>query len=141
LKAEKESSLQLSINADVEKNNAMVDPDKFSNNSPEKTVAEFLVCWKNKDWKGMQNYTQQSWNAKQENLEEEFEDIFIENLTGAEIISVTNIASARFDIRVKLYYTLGSNVDVSIITPIVVLENGKWGVNPTSTLKKEKELR
>lgn len=108
-------------------------------NSPEeKTLANFINSWKDKNWKEMLTYTQTSQNETAKSLEIMFGNTEVVRF---EIISkkknpddvIKNWYSIQYRINIKPMIS-HRGIQEKLITANVINENGKWGVNATSAI-------
>jgi len=124
----------------------MVKVDSYPAGSAERAFAEFLTAWKDKDWDRMAEFTQITWRSNEENPAEMLNAVYgFKDLLGAEIIRKEEWGSdAAVKITATIYYRI-AQVEKKTITAMVICETapyepnpeGKWGVNPISTMREE----
>ena len=127
-------------------------PKKYGENTPERTIANYLWSWKHGRWDEMVEFTQKSWRSKDRNpaqflrLQYDFKQ-----LVWAKIGNSENSCPPLFgqgtcvDIDVTLSYKIGSRSKVVKIRPRLVREiapyqpsnKGTWGVNPISAIREK----
>ncbi|HUV75789.1 MAG TPA: hypothetical protein VMW00_03940 [Dehalococcoidales bacterium] len=123
----------------------MLKVDSYPPSSAERAFAGYLTAWKNKDWNGMAEFTQMTWRSENENPAQMLENAYgFKDLLGAEIIKKSEVSDVMVDITATIYYRI-AKVEKKSITARVIRETapnkpdpeGKWGVNPISTLREE----
>jgi len=122
----------------------MVDIDSYAIGSAERALAEFLTAWRDEDWDRMAEFTQITWRSGEENPAELLEAQYgFKDLLGAEMVRKEEWGSdAAVKIIATIYYRI-AQVEKKTITAMVICETepyttdpeGKWGVNPLSTLR------
>ncbi len=123
----------------------MVKIGSYPEGSAERAFAEFLTAWKDKDWDRMAEFSQITWRSAQNNPAEMLNSAYgFKDLLGAEIIKKSDVSDVMVDITATIYYRI-AQVEKKSITARVIRETapnkpsseGKWGVNPISTLREE----
>jgi len=119
----------------------MVEVSSYRVGSAERAFAEFLTAWKDEDWDRMAEFTQITWRSDENNAAETMRLMYgpVE-LDGAEIIEKEVLSDVMVDITAVIYYReiYKSNFYATLICetePHHPDPEGKWGVNPTSTLR------
>lgn len=137
--------VQLNLNLQI-KTYPMVNPSSYQTNTPEYALSNYLLCWKNKDWDNMANYTQLTWKNGSKDPSSDLKNFYsISTLLGAEITGKQDISNIMKKINVTVYYTVGSpqnEVQTKNWQVVVLCEsaaytpnvNGTWGVNPVSAI-------
>jgi hypothetical protein len=123
------------------------DLSKTKLNTPaERSLAGFLLAWKNKQWKIMAGYTQKTWLSNQIDPADLLKNWYdFKDLLGAEIIKRIVVDTCVEKITAKIYYKFEGKVYVKLITALVIAEsapmhhdpNGLWGVEPASCLRED----
>jgi len=119
-------------------------PSEFPQGSPERTLAEYALAWKDQNWQKMINFSQKTWVSNESDPVGSLEAWYaFKTLKGFEITKTDKISDVITDITFKVYYEMITNqIDKKEITARVIKESapmttsvqGQWGVNPTSTL-------
>ena len=119
-------------------------PSEFSQGSAERTLAEYVLAWKNQNWDKMATFAQKTWlstEADPAGLLEEGYDFKI--LKGFEITNVKEVSNVCTDITFIVQYEFATNqISEKQITARVIKETaaytsseqGQWGVNPILAL-------
>lgn len=122
-------------------------PNEFSNGTPERVLAEYILAWKNQNWNEMVNFSQKTWKDKESDptgLLEAWYDF--KTLKGFEIKNVKKISDVTSDITFIVNYEAFTNqISKKQITARIIKEtapytpsvDGKWGVNPVSMLRED----
>ena len=119
----------------------MVSANSYSADSPERALAEYLNCWKQKDWNKMVEFTQKTWRSGKEHPEEHLADRYdLRNLVGAEITKKNVMGDNMVQVEAKVYFFMGASPREEKITANLIRESapytpsstGDWGVNPIS---------
>ncbi len=114
-----------------------IDPSHYPEGTPERAFAEFLYCWKMKDWLGMSDFVQLTWKLRQKDPARFLENAFgFKRILGAKIIGVKMgpLINMR-DVTAIVFYAIGPRIHKVLITARVIYEAGKWGVNPISAFR------
>lgn len=124
---------------------AFQQPSEFSQGSAERTLAEYMLAWKNQNWNKMADFAQKTWlstEADPAGLLEAWYDF--KTLKGFEITNVQKVSNVTYDITFVVQYEAATNqISKKQITARVVKETaaytpseqGQWGVNPTSAIR------
>lgn len=120
-------------------------PSEFSQGSAERTLAEYVLAWKNQDWNKMVSLAQKTWISNETDpagLLEAWYDF--KTLKGFEIINAQKVSNVTYDITFIVQYEAVTNqISKKQITARVMKETaaytpseqGQWGVNPTSAIR------
>jgi len=120
-------------------------PSEFSQGSAERTLAEYMLAWKNQDWDKMASFAQKTWlsnKTEPAGLLEAWYDF--KTLKGFEITNAKKVSNVTTDITCIVQYEAVTNqISKKQITARVIKETaaytpneqGQWGVNPTSTIR------
>lgn len=117
----------------------------YNEDTPERAVAGWIESWERQKWGAMVNYIQITWLSKQRNPQNGIRGLFFaKKLKEAHIIESEKVCGFIFDIKVRLRYTISHKSRVVEVNARVLRETapykpsvteGKWGVNPISTLR------
>lgn len=123
-------------------------PGEYTQRSPERALANYLVGWQKGDWKGMVKHTQKSWlSMKKDQGYDSSEAISVmydfKDLLGAKILNTKHVSNVIADIDLRVQYALGADVKTVTMQVRLMRESaslqpspsGDWGVNPSSTLR------
>ena len=137
-----ETSQQIDLPLNIEiVSYPMVSANSYSADSPERALAEYLNCWKQKDWNRMVEFTQKTWRSGKEHPEEHLADRYdLRDLVGAEITKKGVMGGNMVQVEAKVYYFVGAFLREEKITANLIRESapytpsstGDWGVNPIS---------
>jgi len=120
-------------------------PSEFPQGSAERTLAEYMLAWKNQDWDKMASFAQKTWLSNKTDpagLLEAWYDF--KTLRGFEITNVKKVSNVTTDITCIVQYEAVTNqISKKQITARVIKETaaytpneqGQWGVNPTSAIR------
>lgn len=120
-------------------------PSEFSQGSAERTLAEYVLAWKNQDWNKMASLAQKTWLSSETDpagLLEAWYDF--KTLKGFEITNVQKVSNVTYDITFVVQYEAVTNqISKKQITARVIKETaaytpseqGQWGVNPASAIR------
>jgi len=120
-------------------------PSEFSQGSAERTLAGYMLAWKNQDWDKMASFAQKTWLSNETGpagLLEAWYDF--KTLKGFEITDVKKVSNVTIDILCIVQYEAATNqISKKQITARVIKEKaaytpneqGQWGVNPTSAIR------
>lgn len=120
-------------------------PSDFSQGSAERTLAEYMLAWKNQDWDKMASFAQKTWLSNETDpagLLEVWYDF--KTLKGFEITNVKKVSNVSTDITCIVQYEAVTNqISKKQIAARVIKETaaytpneqGQWGVNPTSAIR------
>ena len=120
-------------------------PSEFSQGSAERTLAEYVLAWKNQNWDKMATFAQKTWlstEADPAGLLEAWYDF--KTLKGFEITNAKEVSNVTTDITFIVQYEAVTNqISKKEITARVIKETaaytpseqGQWGVNPTSAIR------
>ncbi len=118
---------------------------EFSQGSAERTLAEYVLAWKNQNWNKMASFAQKTWLSTKTDpagLLEAWHDF--KTLKGFEITNVQKVGNVTYDITFVVQYEAVTNQiskkqiiarvikETAAYTPS---EQGQWGVNPTSAIR------
>ncbi|SHJ28614.1 hypothetical protein [Clostridium magnum] len=124
----------------------VIDINSYNSNTPERTLAEYLNCWKEKNWDNMANYTQITWKSSAKNPNEELKSQYdFKELLGAEIKDKKVNSSVSVDVTAVVYYRIRNDVVTKTITARIIREtskntlseDGQWGINPVSAMREQ----
>ncbi len=117
---------------------------EFSEGSPERTLAEYVLAWKNQDWDKMASLAQKTWLSTETDPVGLLEAWYgWKTLKGFEITNVRKVSNVCYDITfVVQYEAIPNQISKKQITARVIKETaaytpseqGQWGVNPTSAI-------
>jgi hypothetical protein len=119
----------------------MVSPADYAMAFPEHAVAGYLEAWKKMDWNRMATFTSKTWRDGRSDAAGLLEAQYgFKDLLGARIEGKTPASDVMVDVRVTIYYALGSEIRTRTLTARVIRESaaytgstsGDWGVNPLS---------
>lgn len=120
-------------------------PSEFKQGTARYTLAEYVLAWKNQDWKKMTDYAQRTWLSNQQDPAGILEAWYdIKDLKGFEISNIEKSTDIMSDITFIVQYEFITNkiskkqITAKIIKetgPYTPSENGEWGVNPSSALR------
>ncbi len=120
-------------------------PSEFSQGSAERTLAEYVLAWKNQDWNRMVTFAQKTWVSVEPDpagLLEAWYDF--KTLKGFEIKDVKKVSEVATDITFIVQYEAVTNqiskkqIVAKVIketAPYTPSQQGQWGVNPLSALR------
>ncbi|MCX6645817.1 MAG: DUF4340 domain-containing protein [bacterium] len=120
---------------------------QYGQNTSEYALVQYMIAWRDQNWNQMSQYVELTWKDSENDpvgMLEAWHDFKI--LKGFQIESVTRTSSVANDITYIIEYEFGTNnvvkkrVTARVIresAPYTTNENGRWGVNPTSTLAEE----
>jgi len=116
---------------------------KSKSKDPKRTLNAFLICWGQKEWSAMFDFTQVTWKVKNETarLSKMFKDVKLE---GYNIVKKTKISDVFYEYQCRLLINgkqfitrINCIKESSAYKPDI---NGEWGINPVSILRlKEKD--
>jgi hypothetical protein len=118
---------------------------EFPQGSAERTLAEYMLAWKNQEWDKMASFAQKTWLSNKTDsagLLEAWYDF--KTLKGFEISNVKKVSNVTTDITCIVQYEAVTNqISKKQITARVIKETaaytpneqGQWGVNPTSAIR------
>ena len=120
-------------------------PEFYNKGTPEQAVAGWLDSWERQKWGAMAEYLQVTWLSKQRNPQKGLRDLFFaKKLKESHIKESTKVCGFIFDVKVRVRYTIAHKSKVVEINARVLretapyvpcIDEGKWGVNPISTLR------
>lgn len=122
----------------------MIKPESYEPNTAERTLAEFMVAWKKRQWAEAASRLQITWAKNYHDPDQRLQAMFDAfKLRNAEIVKVETISDVMRDITVKAEYEFQRRILDKTIVARVICEaepftpdvNGHWGVNPTSMLR------
>lgn len=120
-------------------------PSEFPQGSAERTLAEYVLAWKNQDWNRMVTFAQKTWVSVEPDpagLLEAWYDF--KTLKGFEIKDVKKVSEVATDITFIVQYEAVTNqiskkqIVAKVIketAPYTPSQQGQWGVNPLSALR------
>lgn len=119
-------------------------PSQFPQGSAERTLAEYVLAWKNQDWGRMANFAQKTWVGDQVDAAGLLEAWYdFKTLKGFEITDASELSEVSVDVTFTVQYEAMTNqiskkqITARVIKetrPYTPSEQGEWGVNPTSAL-------
>jgi hypothetical protein len=119
-------------------------PSEFPQGSAERTLADYVLAWKNQNWNEMASFAQKTWLSTEANPAGLLEAWYnFKTLKGFEITNVQKVSNVTYDITFVVQYEAVTNqISKKQITARVVKETaaytpseqGQWGVNPTSAI-------
>ena len=119
-------------------------PSEFSQGSAERTLADYVLAWKNQNWNEMASFAQKTWLSTEADPAGLLEAWYnFKTLKGFEITNVEKVSNVTYDITFVVQYEAVTNqISKKQITARVVKETaaytpseqGQWGVNPTSAI-------
>lgn len=119
-------------------------PSEFSQGSAERTLADYVLAWKNQNWNEMASFAQKTWLSTEADPAGLLEAWYnFKTLKGFEITNVQKVSNVTYDITFVVQYEAVTNqISKKQITARVVKETaaytpseqGQWGVNPTSAI-------
>ena len=117
-------------------------------NISEKTLFNFLECWKNRQFKKMIEFLQITWKSEHEKKGTDIKDLLKESLFGFKELICFEIKAIQpqgifVDIEVIIKYKFQEKTFTKKIKPRIICETepyqpsekGTWGVNPISALR------
>lgn len=117
----------------------------YKRDTPERAVAGWIQTWESQKWGAMADYIQITWLSKQKNPQNEIRGLFFaKKLKEAHIIKSEKVCGFIVDVKVRLRYSISHKSRVVEVNARVLRETapyvpsvneGKWGVNPVSTLR------
>lgn len=127
--------------------------EHFAEGTPERAMAEYLLCWQQCRWLDMCEYCQRSWVLQKQVGQPHFilkqalevfrirSLITIDNVTEPRKTGLNEIIFQDLKARVEMRGPRGHKI-VTLL-PRVIIENdygepdaaGKWGVNPISAIR------
>lgn len=120
-------------------------PSEFSQGSAERTLADYVLAWKNQNWNEMASFAQKTWLSTEADPAGLLEAWYnFKTLKGFEITNVQKVSNVTYDITFVVQYEAVTNqISKKQITARVVKETaaytpseqGQWGVNPTSAIR------
>ncbi|MBA7483692.1 hypothetical protein ES707_19209 [subsurface metagenome] len=123
------------------------EPPEFEQGTAERTLAEYAWAWKNEDWGAMTNYAQKTWVSNEKDPAVALKDQYgWKYLRGFEITGVNKVSDVVTDITfIVQYEAIAGQILRAQITarciketaPYTPSEQGRWGVNPLSTIREE----
>lgn len=122
-----------------------INPGDADAGSPERAFLTYLAAWQRQDWSAMANVTQRSWHQDNADAEEWLSGAFdFKALNQARITDVQVESSVLVRVMAEVRYTFIGTKTVTITGTVIrespdgnPSEDGKWGVNPVSTLSEE----
>lgn len=103
----------------------------------EKALADFVMCWKKKDWNCMEKYCQTSEGVNTSDLKSKFDIIevlgfkILSSKEGAKLPSGNILMVVEFELVSKSFNEM-KGIQTKKLKANVIIENNKWGVNSTS---------
>jgi len=120
-------------------------PSEFPQGSAERTLAEYMLAWKNQDWDKMASFAQKTWLSNKTDTAGLLEAWYdFKTLRGFEITNVKKVSNVTNDITCIVQYEAVTNqISKKQIIARVIKETaaytpneqGQWGVNPTSAIR------
>lgn len=120
-------------------------PSEFSQGSAERTLADYVLAWKNQNWNEMASFAQKTWLSTEADPAGLLEAWYnFKTLKGFEITNVQKVSNVTYDITFVVQYEAVTNqISKKQITARVVKETaaytpseqGQWRVNPTSAIR------
>jgi len=118
----------------------------MNENTPEKTLENFLTCWKDRNFSKMVKFTQITWRTEKGNkaAKQFLKDFYgIKKLIFFEIKNRKQTHEVFVDIEVIIKYKRPSGIFNKKFTARIICEiepyqaskNGTWGVNPIGALR------
>ncbi len=119
-------------------------PSDFPPGSAERTLAEYVLAWKNQDWSGMADLAQKTWLSDESDPTASLEAAYgFKTLLGFEVTSLDAASDVTGEVTFVVQYEAITNEIATVqITAKVIKESapfttsaqGEWGVNPISAL-------
>lgn len=122
-------------------------PSEFPRSSAERTLAEYVLAWKNQEWGRMASFTQKTWFSNETEPTGLLEAWYsFKTLKGFEVTNVKKVSDVTSDITFMVHYEAITNqiskkqITARVIketAPYTPSEKGQWEVNPTSALRED----
>lgn len=119
-------------------------PSEFTLGSAERTLAEYVLAWKDQDWSGMADLATKTWLSNESDPAASLAAAYdFKTLLGFEVTSLDAVSDVTSDVTfVVQYEAITNEVAKKQITAKVIKESapfttsaqGEWGVNPISAL-------
>ncbi len=121
-----------------------VQPSEFTLGSAERTLAEYVLAWKDQDWFGMADLATKTWLSNESDPAASLAAAYdFKTLLGFEVTSLDAVSDVTSDVTFVVQYEAITNEIATVqITAKVIKESapfttnaqGEWGVNPISAL-------
>ena len=117
---------------------------EFTQGSAERTLAEYVLAWKNQDWSGMADLATKTWLSNESDPAASLAAAYdFKTLLGFEVTSLDAVSDVTADVTfIVQYEAITNEISKKQITARVIKETapfepsalGDWGVNPISAL-------
>ena len=110
-------------------------------NTPEEVLAKFLVCWKERQWDKMVEFTQLSWANIHDDPAEALKGVFSYKPLNVSVVGAEKISDVAYKAVLDITYALARGVSSNMkvearmiceTAPMEPSPDGVWGVNPQS---------
>ncbi len=135
---EADKTKRITEQKEAKKKKAFVSSKKYKKKSAQYALAKFITAWQYRDFKDMAKYTQTSWRERKSSPHGDLANTYdFKYLTSAKFgKSKCNKSLCNISVSITYENNFNDKIETHIIKPNVIKENGKWGVNPISALRK-----